>query len=324
MDWSNEPYVRNYTRDTAAWLALPYQARLLFYELQRKADRAGVIKLGRRGLVTLPGLVHCPAAFVQVGISALIEEGAVQDLGDRLLLPEHLESQEAERSDKARQRDSRERRRAKALASGASADEARAASRPDRLLQAGPDFEVPEGTGVGHTGSHAVTTGHVESHGVTAGHSLLCSALPSLQDPPTAPQGGRPRSRGKAAAVTAEAKRATASVIAAYNRCFDRSLGPEGWETGVQRLLAKGYSEAEIRGVVWWASEEWADDPAMRDKVSPATLLKLQSSQGYRTFPQYLSLAAERWRDTHGGEPPPWEKPPPQTLQPTLAVGAEA
>lgn len=163
MDWGNEPYVRLYTRDTAAWIALPWQARAVFYEIKRKVDRAGVLKVGRRGVATLPEFLRLPVEVVQVGVDALLEEGAVVDGGDRLTIPDHIDSEESDRSDAARQRDLRERRRDKALASGATPEEARVAARPDR-------YSPPRLLGVGHDGSHGVTTGH----------SLLCLALPSL------------------------------------------------------------------------------------------------------------------------------------------------
>jgi len=221
LDWENEPYVRLYTRDTAAWVALPFQARCVFNELKRKVDRAGVLKLGRRGLAALPEFLRMPAEFVHVGINALLEEGTVREGEERIVIPDHLESEEAERSDKARQRDSRERRLARALANGATIEQARAAARPDRYCP----------PAVGHSGSHGVAedpegggappapavaaataeatecapsaettetvgVGHTGSHGVTEGHSLLCLALPSLlersvrsppQEPPPPP-----------------------------------------------------------------------------------------------------------------------------------------
>jgi len=43
MDWSNERYVRVYTRDTAEYLALCWQAKALLSLLLRKCDRAGVV-----------------------------------------------------------------------------------------------------------------------------------------------------------------------------------------------------------------------------------------------------------------------------------------
>ena len=137
----------------------------------------------------------------------------------------------------------------------------------------------------------------------TALATALAPALATAQekDPPLPPKGGR---RGVPPAVV---RKATESVVGAFNRAFNRQLGLDGWEKGIERLLAKGYTEPQMRGVVWWAATEWAEDPEYRDRLTPTTLLKLQSSQGYRTFPEYLSCASERWRETHDGKPPPWE-----------------
>ncbi len=43
MDWSNEHYVRVYTRDTRDLLAITWQARALWWEMLRKADQSGVV-----------------------------------------------------------------------------------------------------------------------------------------------------------------------------------------------------------------------------------------------------------------------------------------
>lgn len=111
MDWSNERYVRVYTRDTPEWLILPWQAKALWPLLVRKFDRSGVIatKLGARGVAVLVGL---PLDVVEPGLDALLEDGCLQkhDLG--YLAPNFIEAQETPQSDANRKRESRERRRA--------------------------------------------------------------------------------------------------------------------------------------------------------------------------------------------------------------------
>ena len=104
---------------------------------------------------------------------------------------------------------------------------------------------------------------------------------------------------------TDECIRITDLVIARFNDLFNRNLGAKGYRDQVKKLLAKGYTENEIRGVIWWASMEWADDEEWRMKVDPSTVLKLQNSQGSRNFPQYLALATELWF-TDKEEPCPW------------------
>lgn len=112
----------------------------------------------------------------------------------------------------------------------------------------------------------------------------------------------------------ASVREITARVVDAFNRAFrnpdtgrPRGLGSKGFEDQVKRLLAKRHTEGEMMGVVWWAARNWAEEPDWRMRIDPSTLLKLQSSQGAKTFPQYLALAGERWREEHAGETPSWE-----------------
>lgn len=107
MDWSNERYVRLYTRDTPEWLWMAWQGRALWPLLIRKIDRAGVLatKLGSKGVAVLVGL---PSDVVEVGVQALIEDGCLEihDLG--YVVPNFITAQEARSSDRMRQTKSRE------------------------------------------------------------------------------------------------------------------------------------------------------------------------------------------------------------------------
>jgi Meiotically Up-regulated Gene 113 (MUG113) protein len=116
VDWANERYVCLYTRDTPEWAALEWQARALFYELMRKVDRAGLLPLGKSGLRGLAGIVRIPLEIVEASLPLLLADGCVVQRGSTLVLPNFMPAQEATRSDKQRQRDSRERRRAEAMA----------------------------------------------------------------------------------------------------------------------------------------------------------------------------------------------------------------
>jgi hypothetical protein len=85
----------------------------------------------------------------------------------------------------------------------------------------------------------------------------------------------------------------TDRVIDKLNRVAGRRLTPGPYRRRVERLLKQGYTEAEMRLVIWWAWREWG-----REKpkwVNPSTLFKLVSSHGGRTFPEYLSVALEAW-----------------------------
>ena len=151
MAWSNERYVRIYTRDTAAMLLIEWDERALFWELLRRVDRAGVLQLDGFGAEGLAAHLRCPADVAARALAAWVRVGLLEDHGDKLLVPSHLDAQEARQSDTERQRASRERRRS-----------------TTRTL------------------SHGVTACHTESRPVTRSHgeSLQPSlAYPSLAEP---------------------------------------------------------------------------------------------------------------------------------------------
>lgn len=110
MDWSNERYVRLYTRDTDDWLALTWQARALFPLILRKVDRAGFLST-KRGAIGVAALTGLPREVVEVGLPDLLTDGAVTECDGGYLLRNFLEAQEAPQSDKQRARESRHRRR---------------------------------------------------------------------------------------------------------------------------------------------------------------------------------------------------------------------
>lgn len=157
LDWSNERYVRLYTRDTDEWLVLPWQSRAVWPLLLRKVDRSGVLpaKLGARGVAVLIGL---PVDVVEPGIAGLLDDGCLVAADGGYLVPNFIAAQESSSSDAQRKRDSRERRRAAALG--------REVTKRDQ----------------------GVTNRDQESQVVTDGHDLSqvvtpCCAVPSRTDP---------------------------------------------------------------------------------------------------------------------------------------------
>ncbi len=111
MDWANEKYVRLYIRDTKTWLKLAWEGQCLFMLLLRKVDRAGVlddIEDRDEDIALMTGL---PVEYVSIGLKKLLKLGAVEINGNYLLIPNFLEAQESSKSDKQRQRESREKRR---------------------------------------------------------------------------------------------------------------------------------------------------------------------------------------------------------------------
>ena len=111
MDWSNEIYVKVYVRDTDDDLALSWEARALWDRLMKKFDRSGLLatKRGSRG-VTAASLM--PLEVVERALPELLADGRLVEVEGGYFAPNFLAAQEAIKSDKLRQREARERRRA--------------------------------------------------------------------------------------------------------------------------------------------------------------------------------------------------------------------
>ncbi len=162
MDWSNEDYVRVYTRDTLDDVELSWQAMALWHAILRKFDRSGLME-ARNGWSSVAKAVRIPEDVVMAAGRELERDGRVIRTKRGLFAPNFMEAQTARKSDKARQAESRERRRA--------------AASVDRLIdtesQTTPqlhDLTEP---------CHTVSPGsHTQSRDVT-----LCSADPLLCDP---------------------------------------------------------------------------------------------------------------------------------------------
>lgn len=113
MDWSNERYVRLYTRDTETVLLQSWQARAVFRELLRKCDRAGVVAC-RRGIPVLAKILDMPVEVLEAHLPTLLDDGSVALCEEGYVLPNFIEAQEAPASDRQRAKEARERRRDRA------------------------------------------------------------------------------------------------------------------------------------------------------------------------------------------------------------------
>lgn len=118
MRWEDERWIKIYTRDTAEWLALGWEAQALFLLLLRKSDRAGLIHSGRARVRGLAALVAMPLEIVERALPILLEDGCVRETDRGHLIPNFLAAQEASTSPSQRKRDQRERDRDQALADG--------------------------------------------------------------------------------------------------------------------------------------------------------------------------------------------------------------
>lgn len=177
MDFANEPYIRVYTRDDTAWKLLGWEAQTVLLHLERKVDRAGVLGLEDATPAEAVALqTGLPLEFVEPALAKLIKRKAVHHRGDVLIVPDWIESQETSKSDKQRQKDSRERRQAIASAL------------PDHVT----NRDNTESQNVTlesrivtdrHAESHAVTPRHELSRDVTLSSAVPCSALPAVAVP---------------------------------------------------------------------------------------------------------------------------------------------
>lgn len=187
MRWSDEKYVRVYTRDTIDWLGLSFEAQGLLALILRKVDRAGLAKLGRHGKRGVAVLVGHPTRWETIApaLEELLSDGCVRIDGDVLVVPNFIEAQEAIQTDAQRKRSQRERDRDIAAA--------RVAYPIDWSRNVTGDGESVtkrdrESRNVTNCPAEA-ERGHAESRAVTSGHSDPIRSEPSdpdLTPPPAA------------------------------------------------------------------------------------------------------------------------------------------
>ena len=172
MNWSDERYVRVYTRDTMGAMRLGWDGRALFREILCKVDRAGILS-GYIDTDGLAALLRMPAEVVSRSLPVLLRDGCISIVGEYLVVRNYIEAQEADSSSAQRQRDSRERSRAIALAG-------------EIGVIAGENEQPSHGVTKGHT---PVTKAHrppsvaIEGQGI---HHLPGAAIPShpVTNPP--------------------------------------------------------------------------------------------------------------------------------------------
>lgn len=123
MNWSDEHYVKVYTRETPNWAMLPWQSRALFLLILKKADKAGLIDLGKDHLRSLAAYLAVPIDFAEPGLAGLLAAGTCELRDGVLITPKFLEAQEARKTKIAASREFRDRAR----------DEARAGKRLKQL-----------------------------------------------------------------------------------------------------------------------------------------------------------------------------------------------
>lgn len=214
MNWSDERYVRLYTRDTVTWKRWGWETRAVMGLLLRKVDRSGVLDTGAHDKVeAFALLLEIPVDVAERAIAELVRCGTLVESEGGFLLPTFIEAQEAPQSDAARQRDSRERRRAanlrnnddachavsRGVTDGHAASHENKGGNADRLAEGAI---APSGHGGGSsqlklggvpnaepaTSRNHEDACHAPSHAVTPCHNL--SLQPSVPSVPSVPKEG--------------------------------------------------------------------------------------------------------------------------------------
>jgi hypothetical protein len=110
MNFADESYVRLYVRDTKTWLRLGFAGQCVLMFVLRKLDRAGVLD-GIEDLFPDVSLITgVPDHIVETGLPRLLQSGVFEIHGTCLVMPNFIEAQTAIRTDKARQKDARDKR----------------------------------------------------------------------------------------------------------------------------------------------------------------------------------------------------------------------
>jgi hypothetical protein len=182
MDWANESYVRLYIRDTKTWMLLGWEGQCLLPLILRKLDRSGVLAdvFNAEDLAVMfaNGM---PVESIEKGLSRLIAKEVVTFCDIGLLMTNYLVAQETPKTDKQRQKESRERR-----------------SVASRIVTGRSHIVTIESQNSSEL-SHSVTECHAESQVVTLNlPSPSCAEQDSACLPPTPAKQGKRRGREKA------------------------------------------------------------------------------------------------------------------------------
>jgi hypothetical protein len=159
VDWSNERYVRIYTRKTVKYLLYPWQTRAIRDLIFKELDRAGILEIGDSDPAEAVSVaIGIPLEVVSEGLPPLLKDGTLAYCDSSIFCPNFLEAQETKQSDKERQRKTREVRR------------------DTKKLEALK--LVTERDDAVTNRDETVTSGHTLSHNVTPSHAVLNHAEP--------------------------------------------------------------------------------------------------------------------------------------------------
>jgi hypothetical protein len=209
MDWANESYVRMYTRETTDDLELSWEALSLWRALLCKFDRSGLIA-AKNGWVSVAKATRFPIEVTERAGAELVADGRVKLVRTGIFAPNFTAAQTASKSDKVRQRESRDRRREQAAG-----------------------VQDAESSTDSATVSQSVTDSHAASRNVTL-------AL-AIADPKPVPIPSDDRS-----ATTAIPEVLSEKLVRATR---SRRQMPSGWQPARIPANEAAESEAKARGV---------------------------------------------------------------------------
>lgn len=173
MRWEDESYVRVYTRKTADYLGLSWQAKAVLPLMLMEADKAGIVRVraGARRVQLIAGLIGLPFEVTEPGLSDLLEDGCILEVESGYVFPNFVEAQSAAQSDKQRKAEQRAR------------DRDIAAARPilEKITGTVTKRDEP---------SQNVTESHERSQAVTSGHSLHFNSVQFSSEKPPNPLSG--------------------------------------------------------------------------------------------------------------------------------------
>jgi hypothetical protein len=142
VDWSNERYVRIYTRDTKTWKLLGWEGQAVLCLLARRFDRSGLLDDVRSGEdVALMIGGGFPEEIASIGLDKILKHDVMVLTAGGLLWPNFMEAQESSKSNTQRQREFRDKRRAEAKLKVLSVNESKPRAKPKRKAK----MSLPDG-----------------------------------------------------------------------------------------------------------------------------------------------------------------------------------